>query len=255
MRRSPAIACFTGLILYLCLLSAPGRAETINAVTEETSYSFLRDGKVGGIASEIAEQMLQRAGLSDYRMALYPWARAYDMALLQANVLIYPISRTPARERQFKWVGEMARITPQLYKLRSERSVHVQTLDDARNYTMGVIRDDVRQAYLQSRGFTRMAVSASNAENFRKLLVHQVQLIALPEREVRQQCAQAGIDFAELESVYQLDEMTDGVYYAYSLATPDEVVQRSRAAFEQLKAEGRLAAVQGDDPARTASSP
>jgi polar amino acid transport system substrate-binding protein len=255
VHKFPVAPFCAGLALCLALLSEPGQAQTINVVTEETSYSFIRDGKVAGIASEIAERMLQMAGLTDYRMALYPWARAYDMALLQANVLIYPISRTPARERQFKWVGEMARITPRFYKLRRERSVLVGTLDDARNYTIGVIRDDVRQAYLQARGFTRMVVSASNAENFRKLLNHQVQLIALPEPEVRQQCAQAGIDFAEVESVYRLDEMADGVYFAYSLATPDDVVQSSRAAFERLKAEGGLASMQSDKPVQAASAP
>lgn len=233
-------------ILWLALTWLPVRAATIETVTEDTSYSFLEDGKVSGVASEIAEQMLQLAGLDDYHMGLYPWARAYDMAQLQANVLIYPMMRTPAREARFKWVGELAHITPQFYKLREDKTLVVGNLDDARRYTVGVIRDDVRQQYLQAHAFTRMVVSANNAENFRKLLNHQVQLVALPEREARQQCALANVAYDVLEPVYSLDDLGAGLYFAYSLQTPDEIVARTRAAFAQLKAGGGLGRIEAD---------
>lgn len=233
----------------LCLLFATqALAAPIQVVTEETSYSFLKDGKVSGVASEIAEQMLQMAGLNNYHLAMYPWARAYDIALLQANVLIFPIVRTPSREWQFKWIGEFTRITLKFYKLREERDIVVNQLDDARQYTVGVIRDDVRQEYLEAHDFKRMVVSANNAENFRKLLNHQVQLIALPEREARQQCDSANIPYSDLEGVYSLDELSSGLYYAYSISTSDEVVARTRAAFARIKAAGGLDRVAPSTP-------
>lgn len=227
--------------LGLAQLSQPSAAATIEAVTEETSYSFLKDGKVAGVASEIVEQMLQLAGLDDYHLGIYPWARAYDMALLQPNVLIYPIVRTPTRESQFKWVGQLARIAPRFYKLRDQPDIVVSQLDDARRYTIGVIRDDVRQQYLEEHDFSRMVVSANNAENFHKLLNHQVQLVVLPEREARVLADAAQIDFAQLQSVYSLDDLSSGLYFAYSKGTSDDIVARTRAAFEQLKNAGGLA--------------
>ena len=51
------------------------------------------------------EKTLQAAQLRDYQIRLYPWARAYDMALKEPNVLIFLIARTSARETQFKWAG------------------------------------------------------------------------------------------------------------------------------------------------------
>ena len=229
-----------GSVGILALMSLACSAQTIEAVTEDTSYSYLENGKVVGSASKVVETMLQTAGLNDYRLSLYPWARAYDMALLQPNVLIYPILRTPVREGQFKWIGELAQVIPAFYKLRDNHSVVVGQLQDAQQYRVGVLRDDSRQQYLEDKGFTRLVISANNDENLRRLLNGQVDLVPMPEREARQQCEDAGVSFALLEKVYTLNELSSRLYLAYSLATPDDTVNRSRVAFEQLKAEGKL---------------
>ncbi|MDX1369226.1 ABC transporter substrate-binding protein [Pseudomonas sp.] len=236
MRLRPT-TCF---VLLLALLCGNGHAESIKAVTEDTSYSYLQDGRVGGPASRVVEAMLQRAGLDDYSLALYPWARAYDMALQQPNVLIYLIARTPEREPLFKWLGEVMRIEYHVYKLRGQPDIQVRTLADAKHYSIGVLRDDVRHQYLQAEGFTKLVVSAHNRDNFRRLLNRQIQLVPMPERDAMLLSAEAGVDYANLERVYTLDALTSGLYMAYSSATADAIVARSRAAFDSLKSEGLL---------------
>jgi polar amino acid transport system substrate-binding protein len=224
--------------LLFALLGCAASAQTIRGVTEETSYSFLRDGRVAGPASEIVEATLQRAGLDDYRLAIYPWARAYDIAQQEPNVLIYLIARTPERESLFKWVGEITRIDYHFYKLRDQQDVVVPDLAAAKNYSVGVLRDDVRHQYLLAEGFTRLVVSAQNSDNFRKLLNRQVQLVPMPERDVAMLSAEAGIDFSQLEAVYTLPALSTGLYMAYSRWTADEIVARTRTAFQSVKAEG-----------------
>lgn len=231
--------CLAGLVLALTLVGA--QAQAIRGVTEESGYTWLSAGRVLGPASEVVAATMQRAGFADYRVGIYPWARAYDMALQEPNVLIFMIARTPQREDKFKWAGEFMRIEYHLYKLRSSTEVVVRTLQDARAYSIGVVRDDVRQQYLQSQGFTRLVVSAQNGDNFRKLLHRQVQLVPMPERDARQLCDESHIDCATLEKVYTLDTLSTGLFMAYSKATPDDVVLRTRAAFEKLKADGTLA--------------
>ena len=143
------------------------------------------------------------------------------MAQPRANVLIFLIARTPQRESQFKWVGEFMRIEYHLYKLRQRQDIVVRSLDEARAYSIGAIRDDVRHQYLQSRGFTKLVLSAHNSDNFRKLLARQVQLVALPERDAEPRCARRPASTArELERVFTLDELSVGVYMAFSNATP-----------------------------------
>ena len=234
MRLRPT-TCFA---LLLALLCGNGQAESIQAVTEDTAYSYLQDGQVGGPASQVVEAMLQRAGLNDYSLALYPWARAYDMALQQPNVLIYLIARTPEREPLFKWIGEVTRFEYHFYKLRGQPDIQLHSLADAKHYSIGVLRDDVRHQYLQAEGFTKLVVAAHNRDNFRRLLNRQVQLVPMPERDAMLLSAEAGVDYASLERIYTLDALSSGLYVAYSNATADAIVTRSRAAFDSLKNEG-----------------
>lgn len=236
----------TVLAVALAYAGAAAHAQAIRGVTEESGYTWLSAGRVLGPASEVVAATMQRAGFTDYRAGIYPWARAYDMALQEPNVLIFMIARTPQREDRFKWAGEFMRIEYHLYKLRTDTEVVVRTLQDAKAYSVGVMRDDVRQQYLQSQGFTRLVVSAQNGDNFRKLLHRQVQLVPMPERDVRQLCEESHIDCAVmLEKVYTLDALSTGLFMAYSKATPDDVVARTRAAFEKVKADGTLARLMG----------
>lgn len=228
------------LLLMASFLSVPAaRAQTIHAVTETTSYSFLRDGKVSGPATEVVELSLNRAGISDYQLNLYPWARSYDMALKQPNVLIYAIARTPAREQQFKWVGELMKIQFHFYKLKSHKAI-VRNLQDARTLAIGVLRDDIRHQYLKAKGFTRLVVSAQQEDLFRMLLSGQVDIVPLPEDDAVTLCKETQVNCESLEKIYTLDELSTGLYMAYSMATPDIVVERTRNAFEKLRAAGTI---------------
>lgn len=227
----------TFMMLFVCLTAG---ATTLQVVTEDSSYSALEGDKVVGVASEVVEMTLANAGITDYHMALYPWARAYDIARLEANVLIYPIIRSNDREGLFKWVGELEHVNPTFYKLRKRHDVVVNALRDASHYTVGVVRDDSRHQYLESKGFSKMVVSANNLDNLRKLISGQVELIPMPEREAREQCADLHIDYDDLESVFVLDELSKGLYVALSASTPDETVQRIAAAFARLKQDGTV---------------
>ena len=236
---SPVTKLLWGLSWACCTLTSLS-AQTIQAVTEDAPpYTYVEQGKVVGPVTEVVEQSLQRAGFKDYRVSLYPWARAYDLAQKQPHVLIFLIARTPAREAQFHWTGEIMKIEYHLYRWRG-RSVEVPQLDAARAYSIGVMRDDVRQQYLQSKGFQRLAVSAQWSDNFAKLIKRQVDLVPLTEDDATSLCAEAHFDCSGLERVLTLEEASTGLYMAYSKSTPDATVQKTRTAFERLKADGTV---------------
>ena len=229
-----------------CALScAPLVAQTLNVVTETTPNTYLQNGKVAGPATEIVEQTLKRAGLNDYRIDLYPWARAQDLALREPFVLIFPIARTPERENRFRWIGEIKRSRYFLYALQGRAGMQVAQLDDARNWTIGVVRDDVRQQALLKRGFSRLVVSSHSIENFRKLVYRQVDMVVLTENEARSLCAEVKPDCTGLARLLPLDDVAVELYMAYSLATPEDIAARTRSAFESLRADGTLLKVMG----------
>ncbi len=222
------------------LLGAPGYAQTIRAVTETTPYTFQRGERVEGTVTAVVEKTLQAAGMADYQVRLYPWARAYEMALKEPHVLIFLIARTAAREQQFQWVGEIMKIQYHLFRLRERSDIAVKSLDDAKRYSIGVMRDDVRHQYLLSKGFRRLTLSAQTMDNFSKLLQRQVDLVPLTDDDASSLCQQSHVDCASLTKVLTLDEASSGLYMAFSNATPAADVLRLRQAFDKLKADGTV---------------
>ncbi len=229
-----------GYAVLWTLLAAPLHAQTIRAVTETTPYTYQRGERVEGPVTNVIEKTLQAAGLADYQVRVYPWARAYDMALKEPNVLIFLIARTAAREQQFQWAGEIMKIQYHLFRLRERSEIAVNTLDDTRYYSIGVMRDDVRQQYLQSKGFRRLTVSAQWIDNFNKLIKRQVDLVPLTDDDAKSLCQQAHFDCEGLTKVLTLDEASSGLYMAFSNATAASTVQRVRDAFDKLKADGTV---------------
>ena len=228
------------LLAWALLVPLHPWAQTVQVVTETTPFVFMQDGKIAGPATEVVKKTLQLAGIKDYRLNMYPWARAYNMALNEPNVLIYLVGRSHEREAKFQWVGEFMQIRYHLYKLRERADIRASNLDAARQLTIGVMRDDLRHQYLQQQGFTRLVMSAQTTENFAQLLNHKVDVVPLSEAGAEAQCRNTGFDCAGLERVLPLDALTTGLYMAYSLTTPPAVVERTRAAFKQLKANGTV---------------
>ncbi len=125
-------------------------ADEIRIVTEELPpYNMTQGGRLTGMSTEVVQAVLKEVGVPASIQSM-PWARAYDMAQQEKNVLIYLIARTPEREPLFKWVGEIMRIDYHFYKLRERKDIVVPDLQSAKNYSVGVLREDVRHQYLRS---------------------------------------------------------------------------------------------------------
>lgn len=229
------------LVLAFCFgFAQSAMSATIEAVTEDSTYTFVDHGRVSGPASEIVRETLTKAGLIDVHFWLYPWARAYSLALAGPNVLIYPIARTPEREELFKWVGRLARVTIYLYKLRSEQGVRASSIEEAKQYIVGGVRDDARADYLARHGFSKLVLSATNDQNFHLFQLREVEMIALPESDAIRFCQKANIPFTDLEAVIPLNDLQVDVYMAYSLATPDATVLQTVRAFKDVESAGGL---------------
>ncbi|WP_198970364.1 substrate-binding periplasmic protein [Xylophilus sp. ASV27] len=226
--------------LLLAGIGGAAGAQALRVVTEATAYTFDENGTTPGPATALVRATLERADIHDYRLDLYPWARAYDKALNEPNVLIYLIARTPEREPLFLWTAEVLRIQYHLYRLAERSDIRVASLADAQRYVVGVVRDDLRHEYLRKRGFTRLTVSAQEPESMRRLLARQVDLLPLAEIDAEQLCRDTRPRCTGLVRVLTLDELTGGLYMAYSRGTAPALVERTREAFAQLSAEGAV---------------
>lgn len=215
-------------------------AQPITVVTEEyPPYNYLDANKqIAGLSTDVVREVLRRAQIP-YRMGLYPWARAYHMALEQPNVLIYSIGRNSQREDLFQWVDIIAPYNVFMYRLRSRPEVQVQKIEQLSRYRIGAVRDDVRAQYLAKNGIPADLVVDDSA-NAKKLASQRIDLFPIDEIAMVALYRREGLDPDTVEKAMALPDLSAGLYMAFSLQTPTELAERCRNALRDMRRDGTL---------------
>jgi len=231
---------------WFCLLfpivlagySEIANAAKIKVVTENSPPLQEMEGdRVGGVATKLVEAVLKKSGMS-YEIKMYPWARAFSM-LQEPNVLIYSMARTKTRESQFKWVGELLPVRYYLFRLKSRPEIAPKTIEEAKRYRIGVLRQDIVHQYLKREEFPLLDEVAKIELNFAKLFNNRVELVPYSDRLIINfDCINLNIDCEKLEPALLLEDISFGLYLAFSKKTDDAVVKKVRDAYDALKADG-----------------
>jgi len=207
----------------------------LTVVTEQwPPYNYLSSsGEVVGSATKIVEQTLQQAKIP-YTLNIYPWARAYKTALEQPNVLIYSILKSPEREKLFHWVCPLNTIQYHFFKLSTRTDIKINSLDDVKKYTLGLIRDSYMHNYLKKNGFLEgehIQVSGNNQANIKLLLAERVEVIIDTHENIALRLKQSTQTKKQLKAVYSIGTdiiSTPWTCMAISLKTPIELVEAIR---------------------------
>jgi len=211
--------------------------ETIKIVTEEyPPYSYSENGKITGVATEIVEAVLNDLG-NETRIKIYPWARAYKMALNEKNVLIFGLNRTREREGLFKWVGFITSNNLAFFALQTRNDIGINSLNEAKKYDVGVILEDSGAQYLLSKGFTRIAPVNNDLQNLRKLLMGRIDLWLTDELNGYYVFKKNGQDAKKFIIKYDF-QISSGLYIAFSKHTSDELVKAFRESLDTIKQNG-----------------
>jgi polar amino acid transport system substrate-binding protein len=231
------------LRLIVLVLLSPGllHAASLRILTENLPpLNYVKDGMLVGPSVEIVREIQRRIG-SREEIKVYPWARAYQIALEEENVLLFGVSHTPPRENKFKWVGPLATKRDILVALKGSRLV-INSLEDAKQVgRIGVLRDDTKEEFLRAHGFTNLEPVSDERKNAQKLMLGRIDLWIFKKPGLKTVCDLAGVDYDAVEEVFHLRETK--VDIAFSLKTPDAVVAQWRAAFADMVADGTVEAI------------
>lgn len=225
-----------GLALPLFAMSV--QADGLRVVTEEfPPYNYEEDGEAKGLSTEVVQAVLKEAGL-EASITFYPWARAYATAQVRENTLIYSIARIPEREEMFEWVGVVAPYRTSFYKLKENDKVRINSIEEAREYRVGVSLEDVILTYLKGQGFDDLQVSEKDLLNVRMLARGRLDVIAYDEAAFPRLVQREGYDLLDFERVYRLEDLTGDLYIAASPGTDPAIVKKLKAGLEAVKASG-----------------
>ena len=230
----------TSFFLALVLLGSPlahARQITI-AASDYAPYNFEENGRIKGMSAEVVKAALKMAGLKA-TLTLYPWPRAYRMALNTPKTLVFPISRLAEREDLFNWVGTISPANSYLYGLAKRTDIKLETLDDAKKFNIGCVREDFALKYLLRKGFKIRTVNHLEELNIKMLLKGRVDLIPFTETAFSRRIEVMGLQPARFRKYFHLCDISADFYMAFSKDTPGGLVDKMRRALAALKKSGR----------------
>ncbi len=216
----------------------PVLSQELTILTENLPpLNYVENGVLVGPSVEIVKEIQRRVG-SHEQIKVYPWARAYKMALENENVVLFGTTHTKVRHDKFKWVGPLA-TKRDILVAKKGSGIKINSLEDAKKVKrIGTLRDDTRERLLKRHGFTNLEPVSDEQQNAKKLVLGRVDLWAYKKPGLKTVCELAGVDYNEVEEVFHLREID--VSIAFSKKTSDSIVQKWRNAFNDMLADGTV---------------
>ena len=232
------------VLLLLLLITSPLKAEPLRIITENfPPYNFQVDDEAKGLSSEVVQAVLKKINLQA-SIEFYPWSRAYETALTDKNILIYSIARITEREALFHWVGAIAPYKTSLFKLKSNKSIQVNSIAQAKKYDIAVSSEDVISTYLKRHQMPSLVTVASDILSIRLLANNRIDLIASDEASFYHRLQDEGLDASLFERVFRLDELSDQLYMAFSLTSDANLITAFRDGLEAITVNGTYDQIQ-----------
>jgi len=225
---------------------------SIQVVTENfPPYNYVdKQGRLTGYATEILYKLLAQTAI-DYEISVLPWKRAYRYATQNRNHLIYSISRTPQRESMFEWIGPVSKpVEVWFYKLKGNDKINLDqlsSLQDVRNYHIGVMSASSYFSYLQYHNFPNLHHVGSYEQQLSMLKKQRVDLIFMADTVFDNHFAhgdkgsvieKSGLQKKEFEKVYSPWSVTE--YIAINKQSNPGIVQQLKQAYAALKREQKI---------------
>ena len=232
----------TVIAAIFLIFSQPLSAEKLMILTENLApLNFLKDGVLVGPAVDIVKEIQRRIG-SNEQIQVYPWARAYKLALERENIILFGMTQTKIRNKKFNWVGPIARKSD-IFAAKKGSGIKIESLEDAKKVErIGTLRDDTKEIFLKRHGFTNLVPTHDDQKNAQKLILGRIDLWATKKPGLRTICDLAKINYHEIEEVYNIRELEISI--AISKKTSISIVKQWKAAFDEMLLDGTITQIQ-----------
>ncbi|GGD53937.1 substrate-binding periplasmic protein [Lacimicrobium alkaliphilum] len=224
-------------IVFILSLLVPFTAQSaqpvLQVVTElSPPAQTIIDNKVSGSVTDKVRQILTKAELKG-DFYIYPWARAFNLASKQPNTLIYAMARTPEREQQFQWIGQVGEYRLGLLRLASNNEAAISSLENAKSFVTAVQREDVAVEFLRKKGFEEgksLLITPDITASWELLLKGKVDFIIEDPDAKQGMLADFGLNQAHVTMAWMIPELAKPTWLAASLSTDSSLVERLRQA-------------------------
>ncbi len=213
-------------------IEAVGKMRIVSNVEPPTSY-YSEEEKFIGTTVDIVEEIQRYLDL-DVEIEVMSWARAYETAKEDPNIVLFTAARTQERiDHGFNFVGPVITRRHLLWA-RKGSDFNINSIQDIQDQglLLGAMRGDWREKYFIDLGFSIDNVT-SHKQNLEKLLVGRIDLWVSSDIEAPPIVKEAGADMGEIEVAYVFQEASS--YIILSKDTPEETVKEWERAYEEIQ--------------------
>jgi polar amino acid transport system substrate-binding protein len=159
---------FTLVLLVLALQARSDTLAPYQIVSGDLPPFAIESGPdhPGALASLVHDMALRLGTASTIQF--YPWTRALSMVGTQPRTLILPLTRTPERENNYRWIVKLYRQQFVFIALRGA-SVNLNTMHTLRELRIAVLRGSPNESQLLNRNFQHVLPANSVLDMARML--------------------------------------------------------------------------------------
>lgn len=203
-------------------------------------YWLNTDGTSKGVNVEVAAALINHLKL-DASIDHLPWARAFNEALNRPNVVLLATLRTKKREAQLQWLGQLHVVRASLVKLSDRQDLRVNSLEQAKDFSVGTIRGYGAADYLLANGFVEfgnLVLLPNTAQLWSMFYNGRIDLVVSSIVGGRYEIASNGLDPARIEEVLEISDLNLELQIATGKQTSPELVSLLRNGILELKQQG-----------------
>jgi len=213
---------------------APASTITYSGMTEEfPPYNYMEGPHVVGYSTEVMELAFKKAGLKT-TFTIWPWLRSFNQAKDFPDCYVYSTSRTPEREKLFKWVGPLAKDSVYLMALRDSTIKETPDFKNLKKYKIAGQLGDQPVNFLQQHGFEVM-IAADEETRMKLFKDKQLDLDIMTTESQPIYEKRWRIKYRKIAFLYETE-----YWAAFNLATPDEVIAKLNRAVHEARAQGAV---------------
>ena len=205
-------------------------------------YHFIdQQQRPAGALVEVVEALTHNQGIKA-DIKLMPFARCYQLLTHQSDVFMFSLLKTPARQNQLQWVGQVYKIEAYLVGLKNRKDLKLSEWQDAKKYTVGTIRGYYAQTFLQQAGFTleqNLSLSVKYQRMWKMLFKQRIDLVLTNNIALTKELTSIGLDINATKRYWAVKDFPNQLHIVTHLDTSKDIVASLGKKLDKLKKSGR----------------
>lgn len=236
---------FLTVISFVFATSSVAEVTRLDLYTQEfpplqVQVDDVAEGYVVKFVEAIVEEASKSIEVEIANIYFMPWKRALRNTQHNENTLFFSISRTPEREDNYHWIGEVSPYEVSLYRHVGGSAVDVHSVSDLKDYRFAAQVSSAFEEWLKEQGFNQIVPVNYGKEAIRLLKAHRVDLAPLVDASYYYRMEQYDFEPSEFVKVMKVDSLSKSLWLVTGKKTSRHVVEALTASFESLKAKGAL---------------